>query len=78
MEYANKFKDNIKELRLEKRLGQTELAKMLGVSKGVISLLENGLREPGMYSPILLSEFFNVTIDELAGIDQHDKKMTVT
>lgn len=51
---------------------------MLGVSKGVISLLENGLREPSMYSLILLSEFFNVTIDELAGIDQHDKKMTVT
>jgi predicted transcriptional regulators len=59
----------IKELRLEKGLGQTELAKMLGVSKGVISLLENGLREPGMYSPIPLSKFFNVTIDELAGID---------
>ena len=69
MEYVNKFKDNIKELRMEKGLGQTELAKMLVVSKGVISLWENGLREPGMYSLILLAKFFGVSIDELVGID---------
>ncbi len=69
MEYVNKFKDNIKELRMEKGLGQTELAKMLGVSKGVVSLWENGLREPGMYSLILLAKFFGVSIDELVGID---------
>mgnify|MGYP001072240935 CR=1 FL=1 len=37
MEYVNKFKDNIKELRMEKGPGQTESAKMLGVSKGVIA-----------------------------------------
>ena len=54
---------------MEKGLGQTELAKMLGVSKGVISLWENGLREPGMYSLILLAKFFGVSIDELVGID---------
>jgi len=69
MEYQNKFKDNLKELRLEKNLGQVELAKSLGVSKGVISLWENGLREPGMYSLISLAKFFNVTIDELVGLN---------
>ena len=69
MEYQNKFKDNLKEVRLEKNLGQVELAKSLGVSKGVISLWENGLREPGMYSLISLAKFFNVTIDELVGLN---------
>ena len=69
MNYINKFKDNLKELRLEKGLGQVELAKEIGVSKGVISLWENGLREPNMYSLILLSKFFKVTIDELVGIN---------
>ena len=69
MEYQNKFKDNLKELRLEKNLGQVELAKSLGVSKGVISLWENGLREPGMYWLISLAMFFNVTIDELVGLN---------
>ena len=69
MKYENKFKDNLKELRLEKGLGQVELAKEIGVSKGVISLWENGLREPNMYSLILLAKFFKVTIDELVGIN---------
>ncbi|MCM1042595.1 MAG: helix-turn-helix transcriptional regulator [Corallococcus sp.] len=68
MAYVNKFKDILKELRLEKGLGQVELAKILGVSKGVISLWENGLREPSMYSLILLSKFFKITIDELVGL----------
>jgi transcriptional regulator with XRE-family HTH domain len=69
MEYINKFKDNLKELRLEHSLGQVELAKAIGVSKGVISLWENGLREPNMYSLILLAKFFNVSIDELVGLN---------
>lgn len=68
MKYENKFKDNLKELRLEKGLGQVELAKEIGVSKGVISLWENGLREPNMYSLILLAKFFKITIDELVGL----------
>ena len=68
MNYENKFKENLKELRLEKGLGQVELAKEIGVSKGVISLWENGLREPNMYSLILLAKYFKITLDELVGI----------
>ncbi len=68
MENFNKFKDVLKELRLEKKLGQVELAKKIGVSKGVISLWENGLREPNMYSLIVLAKFFNISIDELVGL----------
>ena len=69
MVYQNKFKDNLKKLRQEKNLGQVELAKAIGVSKGVISLWENGLREPNMYSLIILAKFFNISIDELVGLD---------
>lgn len=69
MMYENKFKDNLKELRIEAKLGQVELAKAIGVSKGVISLWENGLREPNMYSLILLAKFFKISIDELVGIN---------
>ncbi len=67
MIYQNKFKENLKELRQEKFLGQVELAKAIGVSKGVISLWENGLREPTMHSLIVLAKFFNISIDELVG-----------
>ena len=69
MEYQNRFKENLKELRLERNLGQVELAKAIGVSKGVVSLWENGLREPNMYSLIILAKFFKVTIDELVGLN---------
>ena len=70
MDHVNKFKDNLKELRLEKKLGQVELAKAIGVSKGIISLWENGLREPNMSSLISLADFFKVSIDFLVGREQ--------
>lgn len=69
MKYENKFKDNLKELRIERGMGQVELARAIGVSKGIISLWENGLREPNMYSLIVLAMFFNVSIDELVGLN---------
>jgi len=66
----NAFSRILKELRNERGIGQVELAKALSVSKGVISLWENGLREPGMNSLIVLARFFDVTIDYLVGIEK--------
>ncbi len=66
----NNFKENLKNLRQEYKVGQVELAKSIGVSKGIISLWENGLREPNMSSLILLAKFFNVSIDYLVGLEQ--------
>lgn len=63
----NNFKEKLKSLRKEKNLGQIELAKELGVSKGTISLWENGLREPTMSSLIRIAKFFDVSIDFLIG-----------
>ncbi len=65
----NTFKDNLKTLRLEANIGQVELAKALGVSKGIISLWENGLREPNMSSLITIARYFNVSIDFLVGLE---------
>ena len=66
----NTFKNNLKILRLEKGLGQVELSQKLGLSKGIISLWENGLREPNMSSLIILAKFFGVTIDYLVGLEE--------
>lgn len=65
----NVFKSNLKLLRLEKGLGQVELAEKLGVSKGIISLWENGLREPNMTSLISIAKFFGISIDYLVGLE---------
>ena len=65
----NRFADRLKELRAEKQVGQVELANAINVSKGTISLWENGLREPKLSNLIALATFFNVTIDFLAGLE---------
>lgn len=69
MRMKNKFAERLKELRVEKNLNQVELAAAVGVSKGIISLWENGLREPGMFSLIQLAKFFDVSIDYLVGLN---------
>ncbi len=66
-----KFTERLKELRTEKNINQVELSAEIGVSKGIISLWENGLREPGMYSLIQLAKFFEVSIDYLVGISDY-------
>lgn len=65
----DKFAERLKELRMEKQLNQVELASAINVSKGIVILWENGLREPKLSSLIALSMFFNVTIDYLAGLE---------
>ena len=66
----NNFKEILKELRQEKGVGQVELAKAIKVSKGIISLWENGLREPKLSNLIALSVFFGVSIDYLVGLEK--------
>ena len=66
---GNIFCERLKELRIEKDLGQVELAKELNVSKGIISLWENGLREPKLSNLITLAKFFEVSIDYLVGLE---------
>ena len=63
----DKFPKILKYLRTEKGIGQVELAQKIGVSKGIISLWENGLREPKLSNLISLAVFFNVSIEYLAG-----------
>lgn len=65
----NIFYDRLKELRIEKGIGQIELAKAINVSKGIISLWENGLREPKLSNLIALAKFFEVSLDYLVGLE---------
>ena len=63
-----RFGDTLIFLRSEKGIGQVELANAIGVSKGCISLWENGLREPTLSCLIALAQYFDVAIDELVGL----------
>ena len=65
----NSFGCRLKELRKEKNIGQVELAKQIGVGKSIIILWEKDHCEPTLSKLILLSNFFGVTIDYLAGLE---------
>ena len=58
MKIMNKFSERLKEQRLEKEIGQIALAKQFGVSKGIISLWENGLRESTLSNLIARAQIF--------------------
>lgn len=62
------IKDRLKELRKEKKLTQSQLAKKLEVNQSTIAGIEIGRREPSNELMIKLSNFFNVSLDYLNGL----------
>ena len=67
MEQILTFKESLLEIRKERGIGQVELARAIGVSKGIVSLWENGKREPTLSNLLALSDFFQVSLDYLVG-----------
>lgn len=55
--------NRIKSLREENHITQEELAKKMGLSKGIISLYEKEIRKPSLEILIKLSEIFDCSID---------------
>lgn len=70
MEYTESFGERLRALRLEKNIGQVELAKRLDVGKSIISLWEQNKCEPTLSRLIAISKFFDVSIDYLAGLEK--------
>lgn len=63
------FGVRLRNLRQENNIGQVELAKLIGVSKSIISLWERDECEPTLTKLIVLAKFFNVSLDYLAGLE---------
>ncbi|MBQ3506854.1 MAG: helix-turn-helix transcriptional regulator [Clostridia bacterium] len=61
--------ETIKALRLEKGLTQPELAKLVGVSNGMISIWENNINEPKASYIQALAVALDVTVNVLFGED---------
>ena len=60
--------ENIKTLRKQKNLTQSQLACKIGVNKSIISAYENQERLPSVAVLIKLSYEFNVSIEYLLGV----------
>ncbi len=59
------FKERLKELRMERELSQQELGRIVNMSKMAISHWESGHSEPSIAQLIMLSDFFEVSVDYL-------------
>ena len=64
----------IRDLRKQKRMSQTELAKSAGVSQTTVTAWETGKAEPSSSAVSKLADIFNVTTDYLLG--RPDKQET--
>ena len=58
---------NIKDIRMQKGLTQSEVASALGVSSVVYSRYENGKWQPSIDTLIQMADIFGVTVDYLLG-----------
>ena len=67
----NKFADRLKELRSDKGITQTDLAKALTVDQRTISNWEKGIREPNFDTLLTVSKFFGESTDYLLGNEDY-------
>lgn len=69
MDEQLKLKNNLKQLRTERKLSQTELGKIVGVSKNSISSIENGQYCPTAKLALLLCIALDVKFEDLFYFD---------
>lgn len=66
---------NIRQLRVGRGLTQQQVADKLYVTRATLSNYENGRRHPNLIIAILIADFFQVSLDELAGREQIGQQM---
>ena len=72
MAYVQGFGERLKQLRKERGLTQTELAKLIGSSKALVSKYETNQSQPPYEILIQIAYVFNVSTDYLLGIANRD------
>ncbi len=55
----------LREIRIKKNLNQQKVAMDLSISREALSYYENGKRSPKIETLVILSNYFNVSIDYL-------------
>lgn len=65
--FMGKINERIKALRVSRRLTQKQLADILMVSEVSLQRFEYGSARPSLDTLIVLSDFFDVSLDYLVG-----------
>lgn len=66
--------DVIRELRIASGLTQQEFSDILGFSQQAVSKWENNTAEPDISTLIKIAQYFEVSVDELLGLDPPEQK----
>ena len=65
---------NIKKLREDRGIKQSEIADLVGMHRSNYSKIENGQREISLAAVDKIADFFNISIDELVHMGQEIPK----
>lgn len=69
-EITTNFSRNIKDLRIRNKLTQKQLAEKLCKKESTIRMWELNKNEPSLTTIVKLSKIFNVSIDEMIGVNE--------
>lgn len=64
-DHAKKLGENLKRIRIEKNISQTEIAKALDVDRSFVSNIENGKTNPTLSTITNLAKALGVSASEL-------------
>lgn len=68
-----KLKNRLKELRARDGLNQTELAKLAGVSRQTISLLERGEYTPSVIIALKIAQIFHENLEAVFSLVEDEE-----
>lgn len=63
------FYERLKNAREDRDISQKDMASMLDMNQSNYSRIENGHQEPSLDQLMKIAKIFNLTIDELLGVD---------
>ena len=68
------MKNNIKELRKDRKLRQEDLAEKPGVTRQTIIAIENNKYDPTLELAMKISEFFGVSVNEIFHLEKAEDR----
>ena len=68
-----KLINNLSFLRKEKGINQTDLGRLVGVSRQTISLIERGDYNPSVMVALGLAKVFDVSVEDIFTLEEDDE-----
>lgn len=63
MDYS--YSNNLYDIRIERKVTQTQMAKDLGISRQAISKIENGERNPSLDMAYRIAAYYKLSVQEV-------------